>query len=112
MADEDVARAVGDDLATVYPGYSWMVGCDHEAGQVVIDLGVTKPAGYENYAYALNIATCTGAGGRQKVMRAGGELLERFGLKRGAATADFMALAKENGLDIHGAKYAKRHHTT
>lgn len=112
MADEDVCRAVGEDLCRAYPNYPWMVGCDHQAGRVVIDLGVSKPFGLDNYAYGLRITTCTGPGGQQAVMRAGGELLERFGLKRGVANYEHRQEAAENGFDIGGAKYAKKGHST
>jgi hypothetical protein len=112
MSDIDVCRAVGEDLTAHYPGYPWMVGCNHEksVGRVVIDLGVTKPVGMENYAYALYLPTVLGPGGQKRVLEAGGELLERFGLKRGAAAEDHRQRARENGLDLGGAVHTKREH--
>lgn len=112
MADEDACRAVGEDLQQAYPGYPWMVGCDHTAGRLVIDIALKKPFGLENYAYALHLATVFGPGGQARVRRAGGELLERFGLRRGHAAPDHRQEAASNGLDIHEALYPKKGHTT
>jgi hypothetical protein len=104
MADQDVCIAVGEDLTKHYPGYYWMVGCDHQAGSVQIDLQVPKPVGLERYGYRLNISTILGAGGQQAVVRAGGELLERFGLRRGRASADTDDIVREHGLDVSNNK--------
>lgn len=104
MADEDVCIAVGEDLASAYPGYPWMVGTSHKAGTVVIDLGVDKPPHLRNYAYQLYISTVLGAGGQARVRHAGGELLERFGLRRGVAHEDTNEIAVEHGLITDGHK--------
>lgn len=103
MADQDVCVAVGEDLTRHYPGHLWSVGCDHRAGTIVIDLPYQKPAHLRNFAYLLHIPTILGPGGQAAVMRAGGELLERFGLARGAATDESGLLAKENGLIVDDA---------
>jgi hypothetical protein len=108
MADEDVCIAIGEDLAKHYPGYPWMVGVDHGAGSVCIDLGVEKPIGMERYGYRLNLSTVMGPGGQKRVMQAGGELLERFGLRRGEAPDDAKELARANGLDVAGARNKSR----
>lgn len=111
MADQDLCIAVGEDLERMFPGYPWMVGCDHQktAGRVVIDLGVEKPPHLRNYAYALNITSVLGPGGQQKVMRGAGELLERFGLRRGTAHADTHEIAREHGLIIDNNKDKSKH---
>ena|ERR1700749_2250239 len=98
MADQDVCIAVGEDLTRMYPGYLWMVGCNHEAGVVMIDLQVDKPPHLRNYAYQLNISTVLGPGGQKRVLQAGGELLERFGLRRTFAHEDTNEIAREHGL--------------
>lgn len=102
MEDHDLCIAIGEDLTRVYPGYPWMVGVDHQkgSGSVTIDLGVPKPPHLRNYGYRLNITSVFGPGGQKRVHEAGGELLERFGLRRGAAHADTDEIARENGLDI------------
>ena len=100
MADQDLCVAIGQDLTRSYPGYFWMVGV--QAGSVQIDLQIEKPIGLERYGYRLNVSTVLGAGGQKAVMRAGGELLERFGLRRGVAHEDTAEIAKEHGLIIDG----------
>lgn len=109
MADEDVCRAVGEDLTHYYPGHLWCVGANHEAGTLYIDLPYQKPAHLRQYGYLMHISTVLGADGRKKVMRAGGELLERFGLPRSAATPDADAMARENGLLADGARDKSKH---
>lgn len=109
MADQDVCIAVFEDLAKQYPGYPWCVGCNHEAGTVVIDLMVDKPPHLRNYAYQLYLSTVLGAEGQKKVMRAGGELLERFGLQRGWAHPDTAEIAREHGLITDHNKNKSKH---
>lgn len=104
MADQDVCIAIGEDLAKAYPGYLWMVGCDHAAGTIKIDLQVPKPAHLQLYGYQLYLTTVLGPGGQKRVREAGGELLERFGLRRGTAHEDTSRIAAENGLIIDGHK--------
>ncbi len=102
MADQDVCIAIGEDLARAYPLYPWMVGVEH--GSVVIDLQIEKPIGLERYGYRLNLSTVLGPGGQKHVMRAGGEMLERFGLRRGTAHEDTAEIAREHGLDTDNNK--------
>ena len=104
MADEDVCRAVGEDLQSKYPGYPWMVGCNHEAGTVVIDLPEPwKPIKYRNYGILLHLSTVLGPGGQKVVHHSGGELLERMNLPRDRAPLDAGLRARENGLDVGSA---------
>ena|ERR1700691_4382951 len=107
MADQDICQAVGEDLTQTYPLYLWFVGVEH--GSVVIDLQVPKPIGLERYGYRLNISTVLGPGGQKRVRQAGGELLERFGLRRGTAHSDTDEIAAAHGLDISGARDKSRH---
>jgi hypothetical protein len=109
MADQDVCIAVGEDLTRQYPGYLWMVGCNHEAGTIQIDLQCDKPIGMERYGYMLHLSTVLGAGGQKAVMRAGGELLERFGLRRGIAHEDTPEIARAHGLDVSNNKNKSKH---
>lgn len=108
-ADAAVCRQVGEDLTRYYPGHNWMVGCNHDAGTVVIDLPYAKPLNMQNYAYVLYLTTILGADGRAAVMRAGGELLERFGLARRGAKDDTPEAAAEHGLIIDGARNKSKH---
>lgn len=98
MAEQDLCRAVGEDLTKHYPGHPWCVGADLRGGYVVIDLGYDKPPHLRNMAYLLHPQTLMNAGGQQRVMQAGGEMLERFGLPRDGIRSDAADLANENGL--------------
>jgi hypothetical protein len=109
MQDEDVCIAVGEDLTRAYPGYLWMVGCNHEAGTLHIDLQVPKPIGMEAYGYLLYISSVLGPGGQKIVMRAGGELLERFGLRRGSAAQETNHIAADHGLITDGHHNKSKH---
>lgn len=100
MAEEDLCVAVGEDLTKHYPGHPWMVGCQLETGQVVIDLGYEKPHHLRNMAYVINLSALFESGGQRRVMQAGGEILERFGLPRGAARSGSGERALENGLEV------------
>lgn len=99
MADEDLARAVGEDLMQHYPGHPWMVGCNHEAGTVAVQLGYIDT----QMGILLHIQKLLAPGGQKLAMRAGGELLERLGLPRGAATGESAVRARAHGLIQDGA---------
>lgn len=109
MADQDVCIAVGEDLTRAYPGYFWMVGCNHEAGTIEIRLQVPTPIGTERFGYLMYISTAIGIGGQKAVMRAGGEMLERYGLRRKWAHPDTDDIAREHGLITDHAILKSRH---
>lgn len=100
MADEDICRAIGEDLTQTYPGYLWQVGCNHDAGVATILLIVpTATRADQAKGFMIHLDTVVGPGGSKKVRDAGGEVLERWGLPRGRAPSDYMAQAGEHGLD-------------
>lgn len=104
MTEEDLCRAVGEDLQRVYSGYPWMVGVSHQAGTCVIDLPEAwKPPAYKQYAILLHLTSLMGPGGQKKVLTYGGEMLERMGLPRQAAPIDAKEKALEHGMDIGSA---------
>ena len=113
MEERDICRAVSDTLHSNYPGYAWRVGTTLTetsrgvTGAVVVELcvplaSVVKPTnntkGFLIYAHALH-----GPGGVRKVILAGGEVLERWGLPREKAPADWVEQAWEHGLDETGS---------
>ena len=109
MAERDLCIAVGEDLERHYPGHPWMVGADLNAGTVAIRLGYDLPPSMAPMGYLLHIATLLAPGGHQRVMRAGGEWLERLGLPRGSAAPEAAARAGENGLNIDASVLKSRH---
>lgn len=102
MTEQDLCIAVGEDLTKHYPGYDWLCGANVQAGTIVIDLMVDKPHHLANHGYLLHLGTLMAPGGHKRVMEAGGEMLERFGLPRSAAPQDWRKRAVENGLDTAG----------
>lgn len=110
MADQDICVAVGETLDQHYPGHPWRIGCDLDAGSIVIELGYPAPSvpGQATFGYLLHPQTLMGPNGQRRVMQAGGELLERYRLARGAATVDSAVAAAVNGLIIDDTDDAKR----
>lgn len=87
QAEVETARWVGTKLERWYPGHAWHVQCDIRKGRGNIRGGVIgiRINGLmpPNYFYRINMRDLlTDAGGRI-VMKAGGELLERYRVPRG-----------------------------
>lgn len=104
VADIKVCNDVNDILTRYYPGHFWMVGCNHKAGTVHIELPYqTRIQTRFPYGYLLHITSLSNPDVmKKKVMIAGGEMLERYGLPRGAAN-DYTAIdARKHGLDKSG----------
>lgn len=100
LADRELCGKVSDILNRHYPNHLWMVGCDHKSGMVYVELPYETARRAFPFGFSLHIGKLGNAKSMQKkVMRAGGELLERFNLERGIASRDTLSLAKENGLD-------------
>lgn len=107
--DQAVCKLVGEFLTKAYPGIDWMVGADHEAGTVAIDIMCDKPIGMERYGYLLHLSSIMGPEGQRKVCNAGGELLERFGIRRDRPGAEWRTQAREHGLIVDANKNRSRH---
>jgi hypothetical protein len=101
LADIEACHRVGEILSIQYPGHPWQVGVKHDAGTIHIELPyLTRLRTRFPYGFLLHLSSLRNHDtARKKVIWAGGELLERYGLPRGAATADTPALAMQNGLD-------------
>jgi hypothetical protein len=108
-ADEAVCRTACEELSRFYPEHLWYVEVNHEAGTVSIDLPYQKPPHLRQYGFMLHLSTVLGADGGKRLMRAGGELLERFGLPRSMAQPEANAMAQEHGLIADGARDKSRH---
>ena len=100
MADRDVCIAIGEDLTRAYPGYMWNVGCNHQAGvaQIMLMMPSDKPSNTTK-GFLIHLSTALGPGGQKKVLLAGGEILERWGLPRSRSPEDMVLRAHEHGLD-------------
>lgn len=109
LDDQRVCVLVGEFLTREYPGIEWMVGADHEAGTIQIDIMCAKPLGMERFGYLLHLSSIMGPDGQRKVRNAGGELLERFGIRRDRPSAEWRTQAAEHGLDVGGAIVKSRH---
>jgi len=75
-----LARRIGEALETHYPGWAWAVS---------IDLGVVNVVSLKlsgTWGFTFKIEQITGD--MKNVIRAGGEVLERFNARRGRFTVD------------------------
>ena len=79
IREMDLAKAVGDALQAVYPGHLWTVSVD--GGCVVVrNMALEGQWGFVLHAHRL-----VNEDMRKAVIKAGGELLERFNVSRGRA---------------------------
>jgi hypothetical protein len=80
--DEILAKQAADMLNKHYPGHLWAVNVNSEGGVMLIkNFSISFLYGYTLHLDKLDV-------GLQKVMRAGGEILERAKMKRGAGNGD------------------------
>lgn len=78
--DHIMAKTMADALDTNYPGHLWAVSADSQTGLCIIrDLLVSGEWGYVLKIPAIYSASAF----RADVIRAGGEILERYRLTRG-----------------------------
>ena len=77
-------------LAKSFPGYDWLVSADDVSG--CIDIYLPEMGG--NHAYTLHIAKLDPR--LNKVMQAGGEILERHNLSRKKMSLDDMAILERD----------------
>lgn len=101
VADIEICKAVAGVLMRHYEGHVWHVGADSSSNVMMIDIKLNYPdklGCLPKFGYKLKIVGLTD----EKIMRAGGELLERYRLARSKATAYSMINAIENGMDKTG----------
>jgi len=75
-----LAKNVAETLNKHYPGHLWGVNVN-EAGGIVTVYNLSLSG---NWGFVLHIKDLAIADDMKKVMRAGGEILERYRLRRGA----------------------------
>lgn len=78
-ADIALARRVSEMLQLHYDGHFWAVHASHKQGVVFI----TIPLLLGNWKYLIKIANLKSDPGMRSVVKAGGEILERFRIPRG-----------------------------
>lgn len=105
MADTAICKAVGEELMQLYPRHRWAVQADTFAGVVNVRLLYSGGSKTGQFGYMLHMSTLMGGENtaRKAIMRAGGELLERYGLARSTATEESAMRAREHGLIQDGA---------
>jgi hypothetical protein len=82
----NTTKTIGDTLARVYPGYQWWVRAHAKRGYFMIHCGEINSAMTTNLPYGmlLHVSKIDDHGLlRKKVIRMGGEFLERASLERG-----------------------------
>jgi hypothetical protein len=84
-------KIIGDTLAKTYPGYQWWVRARAEAGYFVIHCGEINSVMATNQPYGMlmHVSKMDDHGLLvKKIVRMGGELLERANLIRGKSKGD------------------------
>jgi hypothetical protein len=82
----NTAGTIGNTLAQVYPGYQWWVRADAQAGYFVIQCSEINASLNTNqpWGMVMHVSKIDDHGLlRKKIVRMGGELLERASLIRG-----------------------------
>jgi hypothetical protein len=108
-AEEGLCRLALMVLNRAYPGYDFIASCNFQAGVLNLDVICEKPIGLQGYGYLLHLPNVMNPDGERRIVNAGGEMLERFGLRRDRADAEWRMHARENGLDVGGAVLKSRH---
>ena len=79
LAEHQICRSVGAHLERLYPGWRWWVECRVEAGVVYVkNLDLSG-----EYGFVIHLARLAQDPELKTVMRAGGEVLERYNQHRG-----------------------------
>jgi len=85
-ASQIMCKNALDTLYKKYPGYTWMVMVDDVGG--IMNIECLNASGRIGFTLHLNNIVHDVGVLNKEVMRAGGELLERYGLSRNRAKAD------------------------
>lgn len=92
---ERLAKHVAESLTRSYPAYPWAIGW-HPGGVLCVKLMLASDA---NYGYTIDAYKIHSASElSRQAMMAGGELLERLGMKRGEWNGD-MPTRNYAGID-------------
>lgn len=89
--DYDLARRGAEALMRHYPQYLWATHCDNRTG--MYDIKCLSLSG--NWGYRLKIADVQHESSMRCVIMAGGEILERYRMRRGVADEADVAEARQ-----------------
>lgn len=101
-ADMEVAAAMYHALEQEYPGHQWLTSASHETGMAHVKLLYLDKLGKNGeWGFNIYIDTLKSDPTMRSVVRAGGEMLERYGLPRHRPANDETRLRSlEHGLDL------------
>ena len=88
--DEVIAKEVAELLLATYPGYLWAVSIDSRDNVGMLDVRNLSLSGKWGFRFPLK-EYLDGLDTRRKIMRAGGEILERYRMPRRTFSADHYA---------------------
>jgi len=94
VADLALTNAIAEKLEAHYPAHPWMVTVTHAQGIAMIKLPLVM---MRNEAFVLHIARLACDPGLRAVVRAGGEILERYNMPRHGFSLDRFLHAREKG---------------
>lgn len=91
--DYNMAKEMSDVLFEAYPNHLWAVTCEGDKGIATIrNLALSG-----EWGFILKLNECyTASDWKKKIVRAGGELLERFNLYRGTGNQDAISSLKND----------------
>lgn len=84
IADFDMAKRIAETLHAHYPGHLWGVKCSHEQGiATVLNLRLSG-----RWGFVIHLRKILDDPSLKTVITAGGEILERYRMKRGQFSED------------------------
>lgn len=87
------ARVMAEALHAAYPGHFWAVSCDGKTGFA----DVRNLALSGNYGFRIRLSGIYSASGfKRDVLKAGGEILERFRVDRGRLDDDQLSSVRQD----------------
>lgn len=93
-ADLALTKRIADVLERHYAAHPWMIKVSHAQGVVQLALPLIMK---QNQCYVLHIGALKADPGLRAVMRAAGEILERFNVPRQAFSIDHFLAARDAG---------------
>ena len=94
VADLSLSKACTETLEFHYPGHFWEVMADHAQGIVLVSIPILT----KKYKYVVKIRALVSDPSQRAIVRAGGEILERFKIPRSSLDLSaFMAARNKVG---------------